>query len=161
MEAVERRFPIRIERYELIPDSGGAGQFRGALGQIRQVRCLAPDAVLQIRSDKRRFPPYGLFGGEPGTPSWNVLNPGDCPTILPTLTMTVVHQGDVICHTMAGGGGWGNPLDREPDLVQADVWNGKVTVEHARAAYGVVVNPQTLQVDRSATDTLRHERRDR
>jgi len=161
VEIVEVEAPVRIERYELIPDSGGAGQFRGALGQIRQVRCLAPDAVLQIRSDKRRFPPYGLFGGEPGTPSWNVLNPGDCPTILPTLTMTVVHQGDVICHTMAGGGGWGNPLDREPDLVQADVWNGKVTVDHARAAYGVVVNPQTLQVDRSATDTLRHERRDR
>ena len=161
VEIVEVEAPVRIERYELIPDSGGAGQFRGALGQIRQVRCLAPDAVLQIRSDKRRFPPYGLFGGEPGTPSWNVLNPGDSPTILPTLTMTGVHQDDVICHTMAGGGGWGNPLDREPDLVQADVWNGKVTVDHARAAYGVVVNPQTLQVDRSATDTLRHERRDR
>jgi N-methylhydantoinase B len=161
VEIVEVEAPVRIERYELIPDSGGAGQFRGALGQIRQVRCLAPDAVLQIRSDKRRFPPYGLFGGEPGTPSWNVLNPGDSQTILPTLTMTGVHQDDVICHTMAGGGGWGNPLDREPDLVQADVWNGKVTVDHARAAYGVVVNPQTLQVDRSATDTLRHERRDR
>jgi N-methylhydantoinase B len=147
--------PVRIERYELVPDSGGAGTYRGALGQIREVHCLADEAVLQIRSDKRRFLPYGLQGGSPGTPSWNVLTPGDAQTILPTLTMTSVHRDDLLRHTMAGGGGWGNPFERDPELVRADVWNEKVTLEHARAAYGVAIDPETLQIDWAATLLLR------
>jgi N-methylhydantoinase B len=155
VEIVEVESPVRVERYELLPNSGGAGKYRGALGQIRQVRCLADDAVLQIRSDKRRFPPYGLFGGQPGTPSWNVLNPGDQQVVLPTLTMSPVHRDDVLRHTMAGGGGWGDPLERDPALVRDDVWNEKVTIEHARDIYGVAIDPATLEVDLAETTRLR------
>jgi N-methylhydantoinase B len=155
IELIETEAPVRIERYELLPDSGGPGMFRGALGQVRQVRCLAPDAVLQIRSDKRRFPPYGLAGGAPGTPSWNVLNPGPVEEVLPALTMTGVRGGDVIRHTMAGGGGWGNPGERDPELVRQDVLNGKVTVTHAQTAYAVVVDLVTGGVDHAATAVLR------
>src|SRR5215472_930094 len=127
VELIEAEAPVRIESYGLVPDSGGPGAYRGALGQIREVRCLADDAVLQIRSDKRRFPPFGLASGQPGTPSWNILNPGDGQTILPTLTMGPIRRGDLLRHVMAGGGGWGDPLDRDPALVRADVWNEKVT----------------------------------
>jgi N-methylhydantoinase B len=159
VEVVEIETPVRIERYELVPDSGGAGAYRGALGQIREVRCLVDDAVLQIRSDKRRFPPYGLQGGLPGTPSWNVLNPGEFQTVLPTLTMTNVRRDDVLCHTMAGGGGWGNPFERDPALVRVDVWNEKVTIEHAREVYGVAIDPVTLQIDTTNTERLRRGKR--
>jgi N-methylhydantoinase B len=160
VEVVEVETPVRIERYELVPDSGGAGTYRGALGQIREVRCLADDAVLQIRSDKRRFPPYGLQGGSPGTPSWNVLNPGDEQTILPTLTMTDVRRDDLLRHTMAGGGGWGDSFERDPELVRIDVWNEKVTIEHAREVYGVAIDPTTLRVDEAETNRLRRASRD-
>jgi N-methylhydantoinase B len=158
IELIEVETPVRIERYELVPDSGGAGTYRGALGQIREVRCLADEAVLQIRSDKRRFPPYGLQGGAPGAPSWNVLNPGNGQTVLPTLTMTDVHHGDLLRHTMAGGGGWGNPFERDPELVRADVWNEKVTLDHAREIYGVAIDPKTLQIDWTETERLRRRK---
>lgn len=159
IELIEVEAPVRIERYGLLTDSGGVGKHRGALGQVREVRCLADDAVLQIRSDKRRFRPYGLFGGQPGSPSWNILNPGPGEVILPTLTMTTVRQDDLLRHVMAGGGGWGDPLERDPALVEADARSEKITVEHAREAYGVVIDPETLQVDRDATERLRRERR--
>ncbi|HLZ10018.1 MAG TPA: hydantoinase B/oxoprolinase family protein, partial [Chloroflexota bacterium] len=155
VEVLESETPVRIESYELLTDSEGAGKFRGALGQVREVRCLAPDSVLQIRSDKRRFPPYPLFGGQPGSPSWNILNPGPDQVILPTLTMTQIHQDDVLRHVMAGGAGWGDPLERDPEAVQIDVWNEKVSIERARNTYGVVIHPVTLQLDRPATEQLR------
>jgi N-methylhydantoinase B len=159
VEIAETELPIRIERYGLVPDSGGAGKYRGALGQVREVRCLAEEAVLQIRSDKRRFPPYGLHGGQSGAPSWNVLDAGGRQHVLPTLTMTSMHKDDVLVHLMAGGGGWGSPLDRDAELVRADVVSEKVTIAHARGAYGVVVDPATLQVDRAATEELRAKMR--
>jgi N-methylhydantoinase B len=155
VEVIEAELPVRVESYELLPDSGGAGKYRGALGQVREVRCLAPDSVLQIRSDKRRFPPYPLQGGRPGSPSWNILNPGPRQVILPALSMSTIRQGDLLRHVMAGGGGWGDPLDRDPALVQADVRSEKVTLDHARDAYGVVIDPATLEVDRAATERLR------
>jgi N-methylhydantoinase B len=155
VEVLEAETPVRIESYELLTDSEGAGQFRGALGQVREVRCLAPDSVLQIRSDKRRFPPYPLFGGQPGSPSWNILNPGPDQVILPTLTMTQIRQNDLLRHVMAGGAGWGDPFERAPELVQADVWNEKITIGRARDTYGVVIHPATLQLDWAATEELR------
>lgn len=159
VEIAEVELPIRIEEYALLSDSGGAGQHRGALAQVRQVRCLAADAVLQLRSDKRRFPPFGLHGGDPGTPSWNILNPGPDEIVLPTMGKTPVRRDAVLRHTLAGGGGWGNPLERDPELVRADVWNEKQTIQYAARAYGVVLDPAALNVDKAATDRLRHERR--
>ncbi len=159
IEIAERELPVRIERYGLIPDSGGPGKYRGALGQIREVRCLAQEAVLQIRSDKRRFPPYGLWGGRNGSPSWNILNPGPGQHVLPTLTMGKIRQGEVLRHVMAGGGGWGDPLERDPGRVRRDVVEEKVTVAHAREAYGVVIDPDTREVDAPATAELRERLR--
>ncbi len=159
VEIAEAELPIRIERYGLVPDSGGAGKYRGALGQVREVRCLAEEAILQIRSDKRRFPPYGLHGGRSGSPSWNILHSGEKQHVLPTLTMTSIHKDEVLVHTMGGGGGWGSPLDRDPEDVRADVVSEKVTVAHAREAYGVVIDSTTVQVDRVATEKLRETMR--
>jgi N-methylhydantoinase B len=159
IELLETELPIRIEEYSLLPDTAGAGKFRGAVGQIRQVRLLAQEAVLQIRSDKRHHLPHGLNGGLPGTPSLNILNPGPEQVLLPTLAVYVLHAGDVLRHVLAGAGGWGDPLDRDIGLVEADIRSEKISVAHALRDYGVVVDPDSLRVDTAATRRTRDERR--
>jgi N-methylhydantoinase B len=151
IELIESSFPLRFEQYGLLPDSGGAGRQRGALAQVRQVRFLGDQGVLQIRSDKRRFPPYGLVGGHPGTPSANILNPGPEERMLPVMGMTSIRHGDVLRHVMAGGGGWGDPLERDPEHVCRDVRCEKLSATYAYDEYGVVLEPATGAVDTEAT----------
>lgn len=155
IEIAEVELPIRIEAYGLIQNTGGPGKFRGGMAQIRKIRCLANQATLQVRSDKRKFPPYGLHGGKPGDPSWNILNPGDDQVILPTLAVTQVNKNDVLLHTMAGGGGWGNPLDRDPELVRDDVRSERLTADYVKSEYGVVIDPVTSEIDHNATTQIR------
>ncbi len=153
IELIEAAFPLRFDAYGLLPDTGGAGQHRGALAQVRQVRFLGEQGVLQIRSDKRRFPPYGLAGGRPGTPSMNVLNPGPDEQVLPTMGKSLVQRGDVLRHVMAGGGGWGDPLERDPEAVRQDVVDEKLSLDYAAKVYGVVfqADHRPLKVDQAAT----------
>jgi N-methylhydantoinase B len=155
VEIAEAGNPVRIEEYGMVQDTGGAGKFRGALAQVRRVRCLAPEATLQLRSDKRLHPPYGLAGGMTGSPSQNILSGGKQSRLLRTMTQLTVRRNEMISHHLAGGGGWGDPLDRDPALVADDVRGEKVSVKHARGAYGVVVDPQTFAVDGPATRALR------
>ena len=157
MEIAEVELPVRFERYSIEQNTGGPGKHRGALAQVRQVKSLAHNAILQIRSDKRKYPPYGLHGGKPGSPSWNILNPGDGETVLPTMGTTELKCGDVSRHVMAGGGGWGDPLERDPKAVEADIRDEKVTIDHALAQYGAVIDPATLRADLSATATERQK----
>ncbi len=158
VEVAEAELPVRIEAYGLVPDTAGAGKHRGALAQQRRVRWLLDDAVLQLRSDKRKYPPYGLWGGKPGSPSWNILNPDGERIILTTMSMSPIKGGDVILHILASGGGWGDPLERDPNLVQRDVWNEMLSSESARRDYGVILDAATLQVDATATAALRERR---
>ena len=155
VELAEVETPVRIEEYGLLQDTGGAGKYRGSLSQVRAVRCLADEGVLQLRSDKRLFPPYGLHGGKPGSPSWNILNPGPEQELLPAMGVTNMKRGDLIRHVMAGGGGWGDPLERDPEMVLADFLNEKLTVGHARDEYGVVIDEDGPRVDQAATERLR------
>ncbi len=155
VEIAQVELPVRIERYGFVPDTGGAGRHRGALAQVREVRCLADEAALPIRSDKRRFPPYGLAGGRPGTPSLNLFNPDGEARLLPTMGTTTVHRGDLLRHVLACGGGWGDPLDRDPARVLADIRNEKITPAYAHREYGVVLDPATGEVDPAATATRR------
>ncbi len=161
IELIEAEHPLRIEQYALLPDSGGPGRFRGGLGIVRDFRLLADEARITVRSDKRRFPPYGLAGGCPGTPSWNLINPDGERRILPVLTAepTRLRKNDVFRHIMAGGGGYGDPFERDPRHVLDDVVRGKVTVEHARAAYGVAIEARDggYDVDAAATAALRRD----
>jgi N-methylhydantoinase B len=159
IELIEAEYPIRFEQYGLVPDSGGAGTFRGALAQVRELRFLGDRATLQLRSDKRRFPPYGLQGGEPGTPSAYVLNPGPDEQVLPTMGMSPIQHDDILRHHLAGGGGWGDPLERDPALVLADVADEKLSLGYVRDVYGVVVAADALTVDAEATTTLRRQLR--
>ncbi len=112
-------------------------------------------SVLQLRSDKRRFPPYGLKGGHTGSPSLNILNPGPNQQILPTLAQSRIGHEEVIRHEMAGGGGRGDPLQREPQAVLDDVLNRRMSVDAARESYGVVLSDDGATIDESATAALR------
>jgi N-methylhydantoinase B/oxoprolinase/acetone carboxylase alpha subunit len=137
VEVAEAEFPIVVERYGLVPDSGGAGQHRGGLAVERAWRCLTPDTSLIIRSDRAAHPPYGLQGGLPGAVSSNLLLRADgTEELLPSMISTTIQSGDVYVHRTAGGGGWGDPATRDPELVAADLADGKVTREAARKLYG-------------------------
>jgi len=159
VEMIEQDYPIRIKQYGLVPDTGGAGQYRGGLALMREYESLHDSALLNVRSDKRDFPPHGLFDGKNGKPSINILNPDNKPRVLPVLMteVEVLNRGDVFRHIMAGGGGYGDPLKRKPELVLKDVIEEKVTIAGAKKDYGVVIikNAEEFMVDSSATKKLR------
>ncbi len=128
VEVAESEFPIVIERYGLVPDSGGLGKHRGGLAVERVWRCLTPDTSLIVRSDRAAHPPYGLQGGQPGALSSNVLIHTDgTEETLPSMFSTTIQPGDVYVHRTAGGGGWGDPAERDPQKHADDLADEKVT----------------------------------
>jgi N-methylhydantoinase B len=152
-EVMELEYPVRLERYGFVQDSGGVGKYRGGVAVIRDWRYVGDGpATLTIRSDRRSFPPYGLNGGGCGAPSWNVVNPGTkTERVLSTKVTDSLQPGDLIRHVQPGGGGWGNPLDREPSAVTRDVMNEKISRQKAREVYGVVFHSNKLEADEEAT----------
>jgi len=159
VEEIELHQPIQVRAYGFVADTGGPGRWRGGLSILRELRLLEKDAVLQIRSDRRRFRPYGLSGGGPGAPSMNVLNPGAGEEPLPTTITRPIREGDLLRHVTAGGGGFGDPLDREPEAVLHDYLDAKITARHAEQAYGVVIDARA-GIDFDATRRLRAKRRE-
>src|SRR3954452_9522932 len=128
VEVAEAEFPIHIERYGLVPDSGGAGEHRGGLAVESVWWCLTPDTSLIVRSDRAAHPPYGLQGGAPGPLSSNLLiDPVGTEEVLPSMFSITIQAGDIYVHRTAGGGGWGEPTAREPHAIESDLANGKVT----------------------------------
>ena len=155
IEAVELEYPVRIERYELIPDSGGAGKYRGALTVRRDIRVLIDNVSFARYGDRQKFAPFGLFGGKPGSKGKFILNPGtENERPLKSKGMDYLNAGDVVSLRLPGAGGYGDPAERDHDALLADVRDGKVSLESARQDYGVVINPDTLTIDEAATAAL-------
>ncbi|WP_238365715.1 hydantoinase B/oxoprolinase family protein [Mesobacterium pallidum] len=158
IEMIEADYPLRIESYGFVPDTGGPGEYRGGVSIRRSWRALADDTYFGIRSDKADFPPHGLFGGGSGQPAQTqILSDGAARPVpmLATLPETL-SAGSLVDHRMAGGGGYGDPLARDPARVAEDLADGLITPDHARTAYGVVVADPTLgTIDLAATETLR------
>jgi hypothetical protein len=118
IEVTEAEMPMAVIAYEFVTDKAGAGKSRGGVPFRRDYRFLEHEGMLQVRSDRRDHRPFGLYGGSPGQPSENYLNPDEDGKLLPSkLTMTI-KKGDVFRHVLAGGGGWGDPLERDPQAVQ-------------------------------------------
>lgn len=159
VEVTEAEQPIQLLAYEFVADRAGAGRFRGGVPFRRDYRFLEEEATLQVRSDRRTHRPFGLYGGSPGAPSENVLNPDTDPRPLPSKFTITIRRGDVFRHVLAGGGGWGDPLERDPLLVLRDVRNELLSVAKAAADYGVVIADG--MVDEAATERRRAELRAR
>ncbi len=158
VEAVEQRFPVRIERYEFIPDSGGAGTFRGSMALRRDIRVLAGPVSFARYADRHRIAPHGLFGGHDGATGSFMLNPGKAgERPLKSKGLDTLQAGDLIRLNLPGAGGYGDPRARDLDALDRDLRDGKVTPEAAEREYELVVNRTTLQVDRAATARLRTE----
>lgn len=157
VEVVERDYPVRVERYAFVRDTGGAGKFRGGLAIEREYRFLGEEAVLQIRSDRRSHPPYGLAGGRFGAPSTSSLVTNTERLVLPSKITTRIGRDATIRHQHAGGGGWGNPLTRDPTWVAEDVIDEKVSRHAALEEYAVVLDAQG-RVDVARTAEMRAER---
>ena len=140
IEVTEAEMPIALMAYEFVADKAGAGKFRGGVPFRRDYRFLEHEGMLQVRSDRRDHRPFGLYGGSPGQPSENYLNPDADERLLPSkLTMTI-SKGDVFRHVLAGAGGWGDPLERDPAAVLRDVRNELLSAARAKADYGVIVD---------------------
>jgi N-methylhydantoinase B len=157
VEMIEAEYPIRIEQYGLVADSGGPGTHRGGLAIVRDYRFLGDAGTMTLRSDKRRFPPYGLSGGKAGSPCLSIVNPDGEARMLPVLITQPVtlKTGDLFRHVLPGAGGWGDPFQREPERVLEDVTLGKITRAHALDAYGVVIAGEPPEVDVAATRKAR------
>jgi len=157
IEALELEYPLRVERYQLLPDSGGAGKHRGGLGLRRDVRYLHGGGYFTNRSDGQKFPPPGVLGGRVGLPSRQRLTRADGTAVaLPSkVTNMTVQAGDLISMETPGGGGYGPPAERDPAGVLRDVLDGKVSVAQAREVYRVAIDTDRGVLDAPATAALR------
>ena len=156
VETLESQHPVRVEEYALVQDSCGAGKWRGGLGIARSYRLLAREAVLQLRADRMKILPYGLAGGDAATGAVNeIITAAGEQISLPSKINRKMAQGDLVRHLQPGGGGFGNPLTRDPAHVAADVWNTKISAAFARSHHRVVVDPDTGDLDEVATAALR------
>jgi N-methylhydantoinase B len=143
VEIVESEYPVRVERFELIPDSGGAGQWRGGLGFVREYTNLGGDARFSIRSTKHTIPPCGMDGGADARGGRCLIAPGtEAERTLPTRQSDVpLTTGTRFVLETPGGGGYGDPQARDPQAVRDDVLDGYVTPEAAEQQYGVRLAP--------------------
>ena len=157
VEVTEAENPVEILANELTTDRCGAGRYRGGAPFYRDYRVSEDSAVVQIRADRQQIPPYGLSGGAPGKPGECIFDPYGQPKKLPSKVTMDCHRGDVVRWVLPGGGGWGDPLEREPEQVLRDVRNEIVSRESAQSDYGVVIEPQAWRVDEAATQSLRTE----
>jgi N-methylhydantoinase B len=159
-EQAEFKFPIVVERYALVPDSGGAGRYRGGLGVERVVRART-NIMVNNQSDRAHCRPWGLEGGLDATGNAVEIRAGGAwKTDFPNAKVLVaaLKPGDAFNIRSGGGGGYGSPLARPIEVVQEDVRQGYVSVEAAAKLYGVVIDPDTFEIDRAATERLRAER---
>jgi N-methylhydantoinase B len=158
IEIHESEFPLRITRFSVTPDSGGAGKYRGGMGSTREYQVLA-DAVVPVRSLKGSFrsklPPWGIFGGRSARVGDVFVN--GVP-VAEGVREVSLKTGDIVRVQTNAGGGLGSPLERDPRLVLGDVLDHYVTIEAAREDYGVVIDAHSRTVDLAATRELRARR---
>jgi N-methylhydantoinase B len=164
VEILETEFPVEITRFELVPDSGGAGRFRGGLSYVREYR-MAGAGQFSTRGGHLRTPPRVKDGGRPGTSGATVVNPGtpDKRPVRAGEGNVRLRAGDVLRREMTGAGGYGDPLTRDVARARDDVREGYVSPSAARDLYGVIVvrSGHTWDVDVPATSELRAHRAER
>ena len=156
VEVIEIAYPLRVDRYGLVPDTDGPGEFRGGLGLTRELTVLDHNPVMSLGSDRLRLSPWGLAGGGPGgTVDSYIVPPSGDKVQLPSKTTREVQAGTKIVLRTAGAGGYGDPFRREAESVRRDVVEGYIGIEKAETGYGVVLDRETGQVDQIRTGKKR------
>ena len=161
LEVFEQRYPVRIRRFALREESGGVGQYRGGFGAIIETEFTQGEATASFIGDRGRFAPRGMLEGHDGATCKVTIFQGDRTYIPEHLTKddnVRLHPGDVIQLQTPGGGGYGNPLQRDLALVARDVQREYMSRDTARQLYGVIFKDDSLEVDIPATQALRHQR---
>jgi N-methylhydantoinase B len=162
VEILESDTPFLVASRELLCDSGGAGAHRGGLGRRMQLKvpddetAPIPPVAIAVQAGRFQYPPVGFFGGHPGARAGFLINqssgdPGG---------LTFTEPGDVITFESAGGGGFGNPLERDIAAVERDVKYEYVSIGNAERVYGVVIDPVSGRADRAASHKLRERLKD-
>jgi N-methylhydantoinase B len=152
IEKMELRWPILVGRRELRADSGGPGEYRGGLGLQTEVEGLVEGQWSLTDMGRQQYPPWGIEGGREGATSATLMKlPTETAFKPVSVVRHMVPPGTAAVVATAGGGGWGNPFDRDPERVRQDVVDGYVSIESAARDYGVVIDPHTLEVDSAAT----------
>ena len=136
VEVHETNTPVRIHRLELMADSGGADKYRGGTGLRKDVELLAESAVMTGLGDRHVNPPFGIFGGKPGALAHTILNPNGNAQELGSKEVVNLMKGDVVSFQLSGAGGYGDPAERDPAKIKADLADGYVTPDGARNHYG-------------------------
>ena len=154
IEETEINYPVRISRYELVEDSEGAGKYRGGLG-LRRDYFFDHYVSFTILADRDRWGPWGLFGGHDGQIASYMLNPDIEATKLGSKVTVQLKPNDVVSCCTCGGGGYGPPETRAPQLVLRDVRDGKISIERAKEVYKVIVDKATWIVNTGETAKLR------
>lgn len=156
MEVFETRYPFIVDEYSFATDSGGPGTFRGGLSGKMVMRPVEHDCEIGGANDRAMIPPYGIFGGMPGRHGDNKVTHSDgSETEINRSGGKLAKAGDIIYFRAPGGGGYGNPLNRDLDHLQRDLTNGYVSIESAQRDYGAVVDEKTVLIDREATELNR------
>jgi N-methylhydantoinase B len=160
VEVIESTYPLVIRSYGLIPDSDGAGRFRGGLGMRREISVLSRNTTLTVSTDRSELKPWGVFGGQGGGNSACTIEHADgVVERLPYSKMTrSLETGDTVTICTPGAGGWSDPLDRDPQKVLWDVMEGFISRSRAEKAYGVVIIDRGngfYELDRPSTEGLR------
>ena len=157
VEIIEAENPLLIDEYGFLPDTGGPGKYRGALGMVRQYRLTADEAIVQQRADRHVFPCWGIFGGKPGALSKSYFVRGGKREEAPSKFVQTMRQGETFRAEMAGSGGYGEPFERDPHAVAEDVRQEKLSANHAKIEYGVIVDSNAL-LDIDSTSALRQNK---
>jgi N-methylhydantoinase B len=163
IEVDEQAMPLLIAKHEIIPDSGGAGQWRGAIGMECWQKPRHDAGSWGFIADGHFNPPQGINGGLPGSAlqlyKFDIAKGPDVRTELPTVSMETLQPNEMMISMSSGGGGFGDPLDRDTEKVRHDVREGYVSLEKARDIYGVVIKTDTelFSIDTEATKELRKE----
>jgi N-methylhydantoinase B len=162
VEVAEVRYPWRVERFELHQDSGGSGKYRGGLGVRRDYRIIDHKAGLTVTTDRVKYtPPWGLFGGKDGKPSITVVYRNDGKEERwRKISNLPLAPNEVVSFQTGGGGGYGSPLEREPEKVLKDVINGYISLRKAGEEYGVVIDKDRMKINAAATKELRNKMRE-
>ena len=161
VEVAEVRFPFQVEYFELAQDSGGPGKFRGGLGVRRDYRMIDHDGGLTVTTDRVIYtPPWGIFGGKSGRSSITKIYRADgSEETWRKVSNLPLKNGDIASFQTGGGGGYGSPMERDPNLVLQDVLNGYISLRSAEDDYAVVFNVQEMKVDFQATQRLRDQKK--